>query len=401
MEQSYQLYSSVPMIEIGKRWAEIDLSALRFNYRSIRSFLANANDPPPRIIAVVKAEAYGHGTPACVRALLQEGCDYFAVSCIEEAVAVRRVCEEAGCEAEVLVLGYTHPELTEYLISNRITQTVFSEEYGMALNRAAEAIGKRLSVHVALDTGMNRIGFAAQSEDDAKKSIASIDRLCELSCLSVEGLFTHFARAAEPPLSEGDRRTDEQARRYRFVVDALLERGRRFPLHHACNSAALCHRPREHFDGVRAGILLYGVCPIPDGTIPLRPVMSLKTVIVQIHKLLAREEVGYGGAYKADRERLIATIPVGYADGFIRAYSGARVRVATKSGVHSVEIVGRICMDQCMLDVTDTDAAEGDVVTLFGDSPESLSALAERAGTIEYEALCSLSPRITRVYLNQ
>jgi len=398
-EQIYKLYSSLTELERRKTWAEVDLGALRRNYCLLRD-MVRANDPSARILAVVKAEAYGHGAPECVRALLDEGCDFFAVSCIDEAVAVRVVCDGAHRPADILILGYTQPSLASQLARFNIIQTLLSEDYAVRLDRAADEAGVTLRTHVALDTGMNRIGFAAHSADEMRATTSAILRVSSFRNLSVEGMFTHFARADEAPGSEGEAKTDLQAERYRTVCRMLEEHGLRISFHHACNSAAAMRRPNDYFNGVRIGILLFGARPSDHIAPPLTPVLKLKTVISHLHKLLPGESVSYGGDYVADSERLIATVPIGYADGFLRAYSGAFVSVQTADGPRTAPIIGRICMDQCMLDVTGTGAQSGDVVTFFGNDPKELYAYADRAATIDYECLCLISSRVTRIYID-
>lgn len=393
------MYSSLTELEQRKTWAEIDLEALRRNYRLLRDMVTEGN-ANTRIIAVVKAEAYGHGAPECVRTLLSEGCDFFAVSCIDEAVAVRAVCDGENKQADILILGYTHPSLAPQLWRFNIIQALLSEDYAVSLDRAATQANVTVRVHAALDTGMNRIGFAAHSDGEIVASTAALMRVHGFSGLSLEGMFTHYARADEAPMGEGEDFTDLQAARYRKVCDLLADRGIHIPFHHACNSAASVRRPNDYMNGVRIGILLFGARPSDHIELPLKPVLKLKTVISHLHKLLPGEGVSYGGTYTADTERLIATMPIGYADGFLRAYSGAFVTVETQNGPRTVPIVGRICMDQCMIDVTDTGARTGDVVTLFGSDPKELYAYADRASTIDYECLCLISSRVTRRYIN-
>lgn len=393
----YKLYSSLPELEQRKTWAEIDLDALRRNYRLLRE-MTTAENPSVRMIAVVKAEAYGHGAPACVATLLDEGCDFFAVSCIDEAVAVRAVCDENHREADILILGYTPPELALQLGRYAITQTLLSEDYAARLEREAAAAGVTVRTHVALDTGMNRIGFPAHSDMEITATVAAIARVAGFAHLSVEGMFTHFARADEQTGGEGDALTNLQSERYRAVREILERQGVVIPFHHVCNSAATVRRAADRMNGVRLGILLYGARPSDCIELPLKPVMKLRTVISHLHKLLPGETVSYGGTFSGRTERLIATMPIGYADGFLRAYSGSFVTVETADGPKPAPIVGRICMDQTMIDVTDTGAAVGDVVTLFGNDPKELYAYADRAGTIDYECLCLVSSRVIRVY---
>lgn len=398
-EQIYKLYSSLTELEQRKTWAEIDLGALRHNYRLLCDTVAAAS-PSARLIAVVKAEAYGHGAPECVRTLLDEGCRFFAVSCIDEAVAVRAVCDGAHLDADILILGYTQPSLAAQLARFNVIQTLLSEDYAVRLESAAAQANQTVRTHLAIDTGMNRIGFAAHNSEEIAATTAAITRVCSFPHLSVEGMFTHFAQADEETGGIGEARTDLQSTRYREVLHTLEERGVRISFHHACNSAATVRRPNDYFNGVRVGILLFGARPSAHVELPLKPVMKLKTVISHLHRLLPGEAVSYGGSYTADSERLIATMPIGYADGFLRSYSGAYVTVETAEGPRCAPIVGRICMDQCMIDVTGTGAQSGDVVTLFGNDPKELYAYADRAGTVDYECLCLISSRVTRRYVD-
>ena len=396
MEHIYKLYSTLPELERRKTWAEIDLSALRGNYRILREMTAGS-----RLIAVVKAEAYGHGAPECVRALLAEGCDFFAVSCIDEAMAVRAVCDAEQKNADVLILGYTQPSMAGQLARCNIIQALLSEDFAAELNNAAAATGVTVRTHVAVDTGMNRIGIAAHSPGEIAAAVAAVCRVQGFHHLSVEGMFTHFARADEEEDGPGETRTDQQAARYRALRGALEERAIYIPFHHMCNSAAAVRRPDDRMGGVRVGILLFGARPSDRLSLPLRPVMRLQSVISHLHKLLPGEAVSYGGDFRADDERLIATMPIGYADGFLRAYSGATVTVHTRAGRRPAPIVGKICMDQCMIDVTGTGAQTGDAVTLFGEEPGQLAACAERARTSDYECLCLISSRVPRVYFTE
>ena len=391
--ETYKLYSSLPIYSRHKTWAEIDLEALRHNYRLLKKHIGSA-----RMICVLKADAYGHGADSCARALLGEGCDFFAVSCIEEAVALRGVCTELGKKADILLLGYTLPYSAGVLAETDIIQTVFSPEYAMALNEEAKRQKRVVRVHIKLDTGMNRLGFDAQDDSAASVTAGDIADVCALENLSVEGMFTHFAKADEE--TDNENATMLQYSRFEKIKDLLSERGINIPFLHVSNSAASVRYPALTLDGVREGILLYGARASEVADLDgLRPVMSLKSVISHIHEVKKGQQVSYGGIYTADSDRLLATIPIGYADGFVRAFGGASVSVATECGVIEAPIVGRICMDQCMIDITGTDARVGDTVTLFGDNRERLYSLAERAGTIDYECLCLISGRVPRVYV--
>ncbi len=393
------LYSSLANLEQNKTFADVDLSALRHNYRLLCEQVKPQN-PSARLIAVVKADAYGHGIPACVPSLLEEGCDFFAVSCIDEAVAVEEACLACGKQADVLILGYTDPTLAKHLAEHGFLQSLLSKDYAEQLAREAKKAAVTVRVHIAVDTGMNRIGLCAKTEAQTERTATEIVTLFGCPHLRIEGMFTHFARADEEKESEGEARTELQSARYRKLCERLEKLGVRIPFHHTCNSIATVLRPQDHFDGVRVGILLYGAGPLSQARLPLRPVMKLRTVIAHLHTLEENGQVGYGGHFRPDRMRRIATLPIGYADGFIRAYSGCTVTVETDGGAKKATVVGTVCMDQCMIDVTDIDARVGDIVTVFGNDAKELSALAEHAGTIPYECLAMISPRVKLHYKN-
>ncbi len=389
---SFRVYSDVPKVLAPKVVAKIDVDALKSNYRALCAISQGA-----RHIGVVKADAYGHASAICVPALLEEGCDFFAVSCIEEAIAVRMLCLEASKSADILILGYTDCRLADLLAQYDIIQTIVSEEYAKELAAVAlEACGK-VRVHIALDTGMNRIGLAAQSEKECVEAADAIKKLMSCGGVSVEGLFTHFSRADEDgELFSGTDFTRQQFERFDFVRNILLRDGVKL-FCHASNSAATIRFPEYALDGVRFGIALYGVLPSPIVKAQLAPVMSLCTVISHIHTVTKGASVGYGGAYTADRDIKIATLPIGYADGFIRAFSGFEVTVHTKAGDVKAPVIGRICMDQCMIDVTSLRVSVGDEITIFGERGSDLSRLADMAETIEYEVLCLISGRVPRI----
>ncbi len=398
--KAYKLYSPLPDLPLHKTWAEIDLSALTHNYNVLRRLLPADTRP----MAVVKADAYGHGATACVKALLDEGCDFFCVSCIDEALPVREAVRNAGRHADILILGYTLPEQAEVLAANDIIQTVFSETYAESLAHAARRAGVKVRVHVKLDTGMNRLGFTVQTPVQTDAAVDEILRIARDDTLVIEGIFSHFATAD----ADGDpddtgaapdgSLTQRQYERFDTTVKALEQGGLSIPCKHICNSAAAVRYPAYAADAVRLGVLLYGVNPLSGGRdLHLRPVMRLCTVVSHLHVPAAGETVSYGAAHKCSGERTLATLPIGYADGFVRAYAGACVTVCTAAGPVSVPLVGRICMDQCMADVTGLPVRIGDRVVLFGDNPAQLDALAARAHTISYESLCLVSARVPRI----
>ncbi len=412
--------------------AVIDTQALAHNYRTLLTRV-QAVSPTTIGIAVVKADAYGHGIRPVVKTLLGEGCRTFAVACIEEAVALRKLLREQLPADEsdrplILILGYTDPRHAAVLAAYNITTALLSDRYAAALDAEAQKAGVTVSVHAALDTGMNRIGYPAHTSEEmadtvhtllarfgtAKNSAVPVTNQSTAASMSLrlDGLFTHFARADEDydtEMNTSDSLTSIQYARYREVLRALTESGLRPPLCHICNSAAAVRFPVAHPDGcldaVRLGINLYGYGVQPhDGIGMTRPVMHLETRVSHVHTLLPGETVGYGGTYVSDFPRLLVTLPIGYADGWIRAFSGASVTLHTKAGDCKIPIVGRICMDQCMADITDLPEAirksiiPGTPVTLFGTTPAELETLAERAHTIPYELLCLITARVMREY---
>lgn len=401
-----RLYSSLPKFEDARTWAEIDLSALRDNYIFSRDRVWGLTDKVgakrPEPICVVKADAYGHGARGAVPTFIAEGCRFFAVSAIEEAVEVRSICRNRRCDARILILGVTLPNLAETLAAYDIIATLPSLEHAKRLSAEAVTAGVKVRAHVKLDTGMNRLGFPACRERDFERTVAEIAECSKLRGIVLEGLFTHFAEADDGCGETLSGANLKQAERFMEVSKRLKKAGVKVSFCHMCNSAAALRFPELALDGVRLGISLYGSRPSEEFDLPLKPVMRLKTKISHIHTLPAGEKVSYGGAFSAQKDRVLATLPIGYADGFLRAYGGASVRISSGGGEFDAPIVGRICMDQCMVDITDgiRFAPEvGDEVTLFGDTPQRLYDLARIAETIPYEVLCAVSSRVIRLYI--
>ncbi len=365
------------MLTYSNAYAEIDLGALADNYKKISEYAS-----PARVIAVVKADAYGHGVERCSHTLYNCGCRFFAVATANEALEMRRLFSDC----EILILGNCpNVELANILSDNDIIITLGSLEYAQRLSQELSR-GKRLRCHVKLDTGMNRIGFSAHDED-----FSELLEVFKYDNLEIEGLFSHFACSDMPDSPM----TDEQLSVYRKIENKLAEEGHTFKARHISNSAATIYRHDACLDYVRCGIIMFGLDPSGDTPAKdLKPVMSLKTHITHVHKLYRGESVGYGATFTADRDMIIATIPIGYADGFIRAYANGGYMTV---GDRRCPIVGRICMDQCMIDVTDVDAAPGDEVEIFGKHT-SVDVFAEAANTINYECICLLSRRVERVY---
>ncbi len=366
-----------------RTWAQIDLDAATHNFRQVKQ----ATDA--KVCCVVKANAYGHGAVQLSRLYESLGANFLAVSNIEEALQLRG----AAIRLPLLILGYTPPECAPALCDSNICQCVYSADYGAALSAAAVAAGRQVSVHIKLDTGMGRIGFPCR-----KPGLSSeLKEVCSLAGLRVEGLFTHFAVADEG--EAGDRFTREQYARFTGVATALKAYLSRDLLCHCANSAAIFDHPDYHMDMVRAGDVLYGLSPSREmrHCPPLKPVMTLNTVISHVKDIFPGETVSYGRTFTAVRPTRIATLPIGYADGFPRL-AGQGYAMGVNGGLSP--ITGRVCMDQVMLDVTGTEAKEGDVVTVFGGSGGcSADALAKSASTINYEIVCAVGERVPRFYL--
>ena len=369
-----------------RTWTEIDLSNLEHNYRALRAMLPQGC----RFLGVVKADAYGHGAVQVARRLETLGAEYLAVACLDEALELR----QAGITTPILILGYTPTERAEALLDNGITQTVYDVEMARALSDAAAAAGKTLKIHVKADTGMSRLGWLCGGEDQSA-AVEAIAQVCALPGLEAEGIYTHFANA------DGDEDyTMLQFTRFLDLLEALKERGITFAIRHCAASAAALKFPCTHLDMVRPGIALYGHYPDPsceglDGP-GLRPVMTLKTRVASVKTVPAGTPVSYGCTHVLDRETKLAALTIGYADGLPRLCSD-RLEVLVKGS--RAPIVGRICMDMCMADVTGLDVAPGDEVEVFGEHLpiEDVAAL---AGTIQYELLCAVSPRVHRAYLD-
>ncbi len=375
-----------------RAWVEVDLDALSDNYRVIRSALA----PETKLCCVIKANAYGHGALTVASLYETLGADFLAVSNIEEALELRL----GGITLPILILGYTSPESAKVLAEQDISQCVFSKDYAKALSEEAEKSGVAVKIHIKLDSGMGRIGFPVRSEEALRRSVDEITETIALPRLCREGIFTHFAKSDMG--KDGRAFTEMQLSYFRRALALLKARGITFPIRHAANSAAFCDYPDAAFDMVRAGIVLYGYPPSSDVEhLPsIRAALSLKSILDMIKPLPVGESLSYGGDYIADTERTVATVPIGYADGLWRSMAGEGLYPTVRG--KRARLVGRVCMDQCMLDVSEIpDAAVGDVVTVFGSQGEPIDTLAERIGTIPYELICALGERLPRVYLKK
>lgn len=376
---------------LKRTWAQINLDAIDRNFKVIKSCLK----PETMICCVIKADAYGHGAVRLAKEYTALGADWFAVSNLEEAVQLRG----AGVKLPILILGYTPPCMASELYRYGITQAVVSAEYGAELSQEAVNAGVAVSAHIKLDTGMSRVGFFYQQPERDKDTINQIEKVCGLPGLKAEGIFTHFASADEG--ENGRAYTISQYNNFKDAVSKLDARGISFKVKHCSNSAAIFDYPETQLDMVRPGIILYGLPPSGEilGKYSLIPAMELKSTVSLVKTIPANTCVSYGRKFKSGNPVKIATVPIGYADGYPRRlYEKACMLVCGRRA----KIVGRVCMDQLMLDVTDIpDVKVGDTVTAFGsDGSESVTVdeLAGYTDTINYEIICGVSKRVPRVY---
>ena len=369
---------------LHRTWAEIDINALIHNFNIIKSGADGC-----RIMAVVKADAYGHSALNVAPVLQENGADAFAVSNIEEAITLRG----CGITKPILILGYTPVSMAPQLYINDITQCVYSSEYAKGLSEYAQKSGVNVKIHIKLDTGMGRIGFDCRDND-----LLGIDEAIEsasLKGLLLDGIFTHFA-SSDRNEQEEDGFTDEQYSRFKAGIKRFNDKGLYPKTCHCCNSAGFCLDNEKHLDMCRTGIILYGLTP--SATLKLKqdfvPVMTVKSVVSMVKKIKSGDTVNYGRTFKAQKEMTVATIAAGYADGYPRALSNkGTVFINGKRA----PIIGRVCMDQLSVDVSDIEnVKQGDEVILFGRELP-VEELAEICGTINYEIICGISPRVPRI----
>ena len=361
--------------------AYIDLDAICDNYSEIKKKAG-----PARVMAIVKADAYGHGAPDVAAALCAHGCDLFGVSSVHEA----RVIRQAGVEADILILGYTEPEFADELVALSLTQTVIDFETAEKYSEAAVRAGKTMKIHIKLDTGMGRIGFDCR---DGAAPVEQIKAITSLEGLALEGVFTHFAEADDPASDF----TGLQFERFLTALDELKRAGIDPGMRHAANSGAILNFPETMLDAVRPGLILYGLYPSPmsERGMPLKAAMSLEAIVVRAERLKKGEGLSYSRTYFLPEDADIATIAAGYADGYHRGLSNrAEVFINQKRA----KIRGNICMDMCMIE---TSAAVGDIATLFGTRNGcdiTVDELAGILGTINYELICQVGKRVCRIY---
>lgn len=379
------------MKTLKRTWAEVSLDNLEHNYRAIKNHIPEGC----RFLGVMKADAYGHGAVPLSHALCELGAEYLAVSNLEEAIQLRR----GGVRAPMLILGYTPASFADTMVFMDITQEVHSLEYAKELDTALAGTNYILNVHLKLDTGMTRIGFFAY---DHERTLPELLEVCGLPHLHVEGVFTHFC-VADSKAPEDEAFTRTQYARFTAMLDALAAHGIRPELRHCASSGATILYPELALDMVRPGIATYGHAPSEnaEGILDLRPLMTVRTTVAQLREIPAGTSISYGRTYTAERDMRVAVLPIGYADGLLRGLSG---KVSFRIRGRMARSVGRICMDMCMVDVSEIpEIRVGDEAALFGyDTDGTLlpcERIAQQAGTISYEILCGISKRIPRIYM--
>ena len=374
-----------------RTWAEVDFDKLAHNYHALRG-LAPAGT---KYLGLVKADAYGHGAVPVTKKLEELGADYLGVACLDEAIEVR----EAGVKTPILILGCTSSIYAAELVKYNITQACYDLEYAKELSAGAQKAGGTITVHIQCDTGMTRLGFMCH-EDTMEKSASEIIEAVKLPGLIAEGIFTHFSD------SDGSEEyTMLQFGRFQDIIQRVRDLGYEFEIRHCANSAATLLYPATYLDMIRPGIVQFGHFPdakMDHALCDLVPVLELKSRVATVRDVPANTPVSYGRTNTLTRPSRLAVIPVGYGDGFCRGFSN---KLTVLINGKKLPIVGRICMDMCMVDVTDApDVKEGDVAILYGSdgtNDQPVEAGAEIMNTISYELLCVLTKRIPRIYLNK
>ncbi|MEY8304005.1 alanine racemase [Anaerosalibacter bizertensis] len=372
--------------ELRPVWAEIDLDSLAHNIKEVRRI----TNKEAIVTAVVKANAYGHGSIEAAKVFLENGANRLAVATLSEAVELRR----ADIDAPILILGYTPDSQHKIAVENDIIEAIYTLESAEKLSQVAGNLNKKAKVHIKVDSGMGRIGFPP-----VDSSIDKIEKISKLPNLEIEGIFTHFAKADEVDKAY----TGKQFKNYKWVIEKLKDKNIQIPIKHVSNSAATIDLPEYNLNMVRGGIMIYGLYPsdeVDKEKVSLKPAMTLKAKISHLKEVPEGTGISYGQIFVTKRKSKIATIPIGYADGFTRLLT-SKAEVAIKG--KRAPIVGKICMDQCMIDVTDIeDVKVGDEVVLFGDGTNGvphIDEVAEKLGTINYEIVCMVGRRVPRVYI--
>ncbi len=397
----YITYADLPISSSPRAWVEVDAAAIRHNYRTVAAEIAKKRKNCD-IVAVIKGDAYGHGIRECTRIFLSEGCRAFALASVEEALCVKKVCDELSQQANILILGATELSMIGEVGHHDLIQTIPSFDYAKKLSRAASEAGVCVRAHIKLDTGMNRLGFATFNEEQRAVTTAQIVQISKMPGITIDGIFSHFASADEID-EHAKKRTSLQSIRFFDTLDRVRVAGVDPRVVHLCNSPGAFTRPSKDLaNAVRIGISLFGFGPAPGIDLGLLPTFKLCAKIARISRLTPGEELGYGGTFKVEKEINAATVGIGYADGVFRHAAGHTVSIYAPDGTYrgSGKIIGRVCMDMCMLDLGGTDAAEGDTVVFFGDEYVTCLDFATHCNTIVHECLSLVSGRVPRIVIN-
>ena len=372
----------------GRAWAEISVSNLIHNYKLIKSFVKNTT----KVCCSVKANGYGHGAVRVAKECEKLGVDYFAVATLQEAIELRN----ENIKTPILILGYTPVCYAEKLVKYLLTQSVYSHEYALELNNALKQKGLKLKAHLKLDTGMGRLGFKCLGNGDNELDKAL--EICGLKTFDFEGVFSHFS-VADENFTQAEF-TKSQFDNFLKGVKYLNDRGVNFKIRHVSNSGAIFNYPEYQLDMVRAGISLYGLSPSATtiGANKLKQVMALKTAVANVKEVSINQSIGYGRAFIADKPTKIATLSIGYADGVWRRNANLPLEVVING--NTAHSVGRICMDQLMVDVTGLNVNIGDEVIIFGNGGVSIKDFAKKNETITYEIVCAVGKRVERIYVD-
>ena len=368
-------------------WAEINLNNLDFNIKNIKAKIGQRE-----LIGVIKADAYGHGSIKVAEVLRENGCKTFAVATLHEAIALR----DAGAKEEIIILGLTPSIYADTLVTYDLTPVVCDYENAAAIDAQARAAGKTIQGLIAVDTGMGRIGYLADEIDEA---VQDIKKIASLSNFKIKGMFSHMSTADAADKTFSHLQEEKYNKFYKAVVSAGID----IPMRTLANSASIMELPTVHFDACRPGIILYGCYPSDEvdiNKLAIKPVMSVKANIIHLKDVPEGFSVGYGRKFISERPSKIATLALGYADGYPRPYS-QYAKVLVNGCV--APVAGNICMDQCMVDVTDVpDVKVGDEVIIMGsDGKNTISAedIAKATGTISYEIVCAFGQRLPKVYV--
>lgn len=377
---------------LKRTWAEINLDNVVHNFNIVR----NAVDKKSKICCVIKADGYGHGAVCLAKVYEKAGADWLGVSNLEEAMQLRN----NGTKLPILIFGYTPVCMARSLCENNISQAVFSLEYAKALSDEAVKQNVEINIHLKIDTGMNRLGIQYQKANE--KAVEAAYEICKMSGFITQGIFTHFSVSDEINDSESVVYTKEQMRLFADITKKLEQKGISFEIRHSSNSGGILNYHESDLDMVRAGIILYGLKPAAEipSKLDLRPVMTLKSVVSQVKTVEEGDTVSYGRTYAAQGKEKHATIPVGYADGYMRALAG-KSHVSING--YNCPVVGRVCMDQIIVNVTNAgDIKMGDEVIVFGcgeNNGPTADDIARWAETINYEVTCLIGKRVARVYI--